>query len=54
MQNAFFESLASTAAARNEQVIVFENKKPPEGVKATAHYIQFTAVLGEERAGFIP
>jgi hypothetical protein len=54
VQNAFFESLAATASARDEQIIVFENKEPPDDVKATAHYVQFTAVPGQGRPGFIP
>ncbi len=54
VQNAFFESLAATAVANGEQVIVFENKEPPAGVKAVATYIQFSAIEGDGRSGFIP
>lgn len=54
VQNAFFESLASTTEAHREQVIVFENKEPPESVKAMSNYVQFTATEGLGRLGFIP
>jgi hypothetical protein len=56
VERAFFESLAETSGHSEGpiQVIVFENKEPPEEVREKMTYTRFTGTFESGRAGFVP
>jgi hypothetical protein len=51
VQHGFFEYLSSL---REGQIIVLENKEPPESLQAKMHYEHFAGEDGEGREGFYP
>jgi septal ring factor EnvC (AmiA/AmiB activator) len=51
IQKAFFENLADTP--QDEQIIILENKVPPEDVRSRINYLEFRKE-GEGREGFYP
>lgn len=56
VEQAFFRHLATTSAERadREQIIIFDNKEPPEDVADRANVIRFTGKGGGGREGFVP
>lgn len=56
VQASFFRSLASMPRSElsREQVIVFENKEPPEELDGTFNHIRFVGEAEEGRSGFFP
>ena len=56
IEQAFFRSLATTSAHPDarEQIVVFENKEPPDDIAAIANVVRFSGAGGDGREGFVP
>ncbi|HZW40401.1 MAG TPA: hypothetical protein VFF33_13970 [Ignavibacteriaceae bacterium] len=52
MQDAFFKNVATIN--NNRQIIILDNKEPPEELKTNINYIHFTGDRNRGRAGFFP
>lgn len=56
VEQAFFRDLAisSATSSRHEQIIIFDNKEPPDDVEKFANVVRFTGYGGGDREGFVP
>jgi hypothetical protein len=56
VEQAFFRHLAASSVAdgANEQIVIFDNKEPPEDVARVANVVYFTGYGGAGREGFVP
>lgn len=52
VQTAFYDDLVKTPS--NQQVIILENKEPPDSIKSAANYYHFSGAPGVGRTGFYP
>jgi hypothetical protein len=52
MQDSFFRSLSKISS--DKQIIVFDNKVPPDDVIKSINYVLFSGEDGQGRKGFFP
>jgi len=54
IQNRFYESLANLKDINKVQIVVIENKDPPEDIKGKINYVHFSKNEKVGRYGFYP